>query len=60
MVPSFWRGHREIFTASIRTKIFINREQFKNFNAIQGDMIRGCKLGFSISCLGFSRLLQIK
>lgn len=60
LVPSFWRGHREIFTASIRTKIFINREQFKNFNAIQGDMIRGCKLGFSVSCLGFSRLLQIK
>ena len=60
MVPSFWRGHREIFTASIRTKIFINREQFKNFDAIQGDMIRGCKLGFSISCLGFSRLLQIQ
>lgn len=60
LVPSFWRGHREIFTASIRTKLFINREQYKNFNAIEGNMIRGCKLGFSVACLGFSRLLQIK
>lgn len=63
LVPSFWRGHREIFTASIRTKLFINREQFHNFKIApddNGSMLRGCKLGFSVACLGFSRLLQIK
>ncbi len=60
LVPSFWRGHREIFTASIRTKLFINREQYKHFDTIEGNTLRGCKLGFSVACLGFSRLLQIK
>ena len=63
LVPSFLRGHREIFTASIRTRLFINREQFHNFKIApddNGGMLRGCQLGFSISCHGFSRLLLIK
>lgn len=60
LVPSFWRGHREIFTASVRTRVFVNREQFRNFDTIEGNTMRGCKLGFSVACLGFSRLLQIK
>ncbi len=59
LVPSFWSGHRETFTASICTRIFINHEQYKNFNNIPGNTLQDYKLGFSISCLGFSRLLHI-
>ena len=57
------RGSPENFAASIRPRLFITREQFHNLKIapdVNGGMLRGCQLGFSISCHGFSRLLLIK
>ena len=43
--------------------LIITSRNFSNFKIApddNGSMLRGCKLGFSVACLGFSRLLQIK
>ena len=52
LVPSFWFGHREMFTSSIRTRIYINYGKY-DF------MLKGVQLGFSVSYCGFGRLLKI-
>ncbi|MCH5327435.1 MAG: hypothetical protein J1E02_00305 [Coprobacter sp.] len=52
LVPSFWFGHREMFTSSLRTRLYVN---YGNYDFT----LKGMQLGFSVSYSGLGRLLKI-
>ena len=52
LVPSFWFGHREMFTSSLRTRVYVN---YGNYDPV----LKGVQVGFSVSYCGFGRLLKI-
>lgn len=55
LVPSFWFGHREMYTSALRTRFFVSYGKY-DFK----DPVSGCLIGISVSYSGFGRMIGVR
>ncbi len=57
MVPSFFLGHREMFTSSLRTRIYLTRGEYNLLAPVE---TQGYQIGVSIMYSGFGNMIKIR